>query len=460
MTVPPRPTPGVPRPYEFPDVVRATLSTGMRVVVVPMPRLPLVTVLGLIDAGASGETNAEAGLAALTARTLVEGTHSLDGAALTARLEGLGTSLGGAADWDASSVHFTVTRSRLRAAFALFGETLRTPAFAATEVERLREERLADLAQQLAEPRGLADQRFNGFVYAPNTRFARPVGGTVGSVQALDRAAVSRYHAAHYGAATTTLLFVGDIRPDEAVAMAEEEFQAWRNSAQPSASAPDAVARAATSSRRVVVVEKPGAPQSELRIGHVGVPRSHPDHLAIVVMNAILGGLFSSRINLNLRERHAFTYGASSGFDWRRAAGPFAVRTAVKTEVTARAVEEILRELDGMRAAPPSADEVTLATDYLAGVFPIRFESTDAVAGALASALTFGLAEDWFLRYRDRVRAIGPDEVFAAAQAHLDPTRLLVLAVGDGAAITESLDALALGPLTRHASDADPAEAP
>jgi zinc protease len=219
------------------------------------------------------------------------------------------------------------------------------------------------------------------------------------------------------------------------------------------------VAQAASTARRTVIVEKSGAPQSELRVGHVGVPREHPEHLAIVVMNAILGGLFSSRINLNLREKHAFTYGASSGFDWRRAAGPFAVRTAVKTEVTGRAVEEILREIDAMRAAPPSVDEVALATDYLAGVFPIRFESTDAVAGALASALTFGLGSDWFVRYRERIRAIGPAEVHAAARAHLDPSRLLVLAVGDGDAITEPLAALAVGALTRHASDADPAEA-
>jgi zinc protease len=428
----------------------------MRLVVVPMPRLPLVSVLALVDAGAAGEANTMAGVAQLTARTLVEGTLSLDGAALTSRFEGLGTSLGAGADWDSSMVRFTVTRSRLAEAFALFADSLRAPAFAESEVIRLRDERLADLAQQIAEPRGLADQRFSGFVYANASRFARPVGGTVSSVRSLDQDAVRQFHAAHYGAATTTLLFVGDITVQDAQALAEAEFGRWTSSARPT---PGIVAQAASTARRTVIVEKSGAPQSELRVGHVGVSREHPEHLAIVVMNAILGGLFSSRINLNLREKHAFTYGASSGFDWRRGAGPFAVRTAVKTEVTGRAVEEILREIDAMRAAPPSVDEVALATDYLAGVFPIRFESTDAVAGALASALTFGLGSDWFVRYRERIRAIGPAEVHAAARAHLDPSRLLVLAVGDGDAITEPLAALAVGALTRHASDADPAEA-
>ncbi|MHB1298275.1 MAG: M16 family metallopeptidase, partial [Gemmatimonadaceae bacterium] len=211
--------------------------------------------------------------------------------------------------------------------------------------------------------------------------------------------------------------------------------------------------------RHTFIVDKADAPQSELRVGHVGVPRSDPKHLDIVVMNALLGGLFSSRINLNLRERHAFTYGASSGFDWRRDAGPFVVSAAVKSEITHRAVEEILREIDGMRAAPPSASELALATDYLAGVFPIRYESTDAVAGAIANAVIFSLPDDWFATYRDRVQAVGPEDVHAVANSHLDPQRLQVVAVGDATVIGESLAALPVGPVKVVAAADDPAEA-
>ena len=214
----------------------------------------------------------------------------------------------------------------------------------------------------------------------------------------------------------------------------------------------------AVAGRRAVIVAKADAPQSELRVGHVGVPRSHPDYLAIAVMNAILGGLFSSRINLNLREKHAFTYGASSGYDWRRSAGPFVVSTAVKSDITHRAVEEILREIDAMRAAPPSHEELTLATDYLAGVFPIRFESTSAVAGAIAGAEMFGLPADWFATYRDRVQAITPAQVHAAARAHVDPSRLLVLAVGDPAVIAAPLEGLGLSPIITHPTTFDPTE--
>ena len=454
--LPPRPTAGAPRAYEFPAVHRFALANGLRVVVAPMPRLPLVTVLALIDAGAASEAEGLEGVASLVTRTLAEGAGALDGAEITARFERLGTAFDASADWDSSVARLTVTRSRFDTAFALFASVLRGATFPEADVARRRDERLADLAQQLAEPRGLADERFAGFLYPRTNRYARSASGTPRSVAELDAKAVRAFYADHYGPSTTTLLMVGDITAEQARALAETEFGSWVGNARPAAPMPTATG---TGQRRVVIVEKADAPQSELRVGHVGVPRSHADYLAIVVMNAILGGLFSSRINLNLREKHAFTYGASSGFDWRRGAGPFVVSTAVKSEVTARAVEEILREIDGLRAAPPEAAEVALATDYLAGVFPIRFESTSAVAGALAGATMFGLPEDWFVRYRDRIRAITPADVHAAAHAHLDPARLMVLAVGDASVIEAPLAALGFGAVERHASDDDPAEA-
>jgi zinc protease len=172
-------------------------------------------------------------------------------------------------------------------------------------------------------------------------------------------------------------------------------------------------------------------------------------------MNAVLGGLFGSRLNLSLREKHAFTYGASSGFDWRRDAGPFGASAAVKSEVTAQAVTEILREIDQLRAVPPTGTEVSLATEYLAGVFPIRFETTAAVAGAIAGAITHGLSEDWFARYRERILHVDTRSVHAAARAHLDPDRLLVLAVGDGELLEAPLRALACGPMQVRDSSND-----
>jgi zinc protease len=458
-----RPTPGAVRPYGFPDAETVTLANGLRVVVARMPRLPIVTALALVDAGATGDAPGAEGTAALTARTLAEGAGALDGAAIADRFEGLGTSFDASADWDSTVAGVTVTPGRLDAAFALFAAVLRAPAFPEADIVRKRDERLDDLTQLLAEPRGLADIRFTGAVYA-GTRFGRPVGGYGGSVAALEAATLRAFHAAHYGPATTTLFLVGDITTAAAVALVERHFGDWTQAVR--AVGGEAHMRLGARAHEGVRAERPrtrivmkaDAPQSELRVGHVGIARGHPDYLAVVVMNAILGGLFSSRINLNLRERNAFTYGANSGFDARRGAGPFMVSTAVKSEVTARAVEEILREIDAMRAAPPHADELSLATEFLAGVFPIRFETTSAVAGALAGATVHGLGAEWFRTYRERVQAITTDDVHRVAMAHLDPSRLLVLAVGDAATITAPLEALGHGDLAVLAATDDPAE--
>lgn len=448
-----RPTPSAVRPYHFPEVTRTTLANGLRVLVAPMPRLPIVTALALVDAGAVLDPAGQEGLAALMARTLDEGSGNLDGAQLTDRFESLGTVFEASADWDSTVARITVTPERLEEAFALFTQVLRAPSFPEPDVARRRDERLDDLAQQLAEPRGLADMRYTGLLYAPGARYGRPVGGTEGSVATLTADAVRAFHQRGVGPRTTTLIVVGDITPDEAFALVERRLGDWRVGADV---APPTDVDRARSPREVVVVAKPDAPQSELRVGHVGVPRGHPDYLAIVVMNAILGGLFSSRINLNLRERHAFTYGASSGFDWRRGAGPFVVSTAVQSDVTARAVEEILKEIDALRAAAPTEQEVSLATDYLAGVFPIRYETTAAVAGALAGAAAFDLPEDWFATYRERVQAISVQDVHAAAQAQLSPAGLWVVAVGDPAVIEAPLAALNLAPVRRLQAGSDP----
>lgn len=433
------------RPYQFPAVHRHRLTNGLRVVVAPMHRLPLVTAMALVDAGAVEDPVGAEGLAALTARTLDEGSGSLDGAALTELFESLGTAFEASADWDSSVARITVMPQHLDSAFARFAEVLRAPSFPDRDVARRRDERLDDLAQALAEPRGLADMRFVGFLYEPTARFAHPAGGDRRSVSLLDRDGVRSFHATRYRPAVTTLVFVGDITPEDALRLAESRFGDWQGApAAPTAAAADAVRRG----RRSVLVAKPGAPQSELRIGHRGVPRGHPDYLAIVVMNAILGGLFSSRINLNLRERNAFTYGASSGFDWRRAAGPFVVSTAVQSDVTERAVQEVLRELDAIRESPPTANELSLATDYLAGVFPIRYETTAAVAGAIGGAIVYGLPDDWFETYRDRVQAVTAADVHAAARAVIHPDQLLVLAVGDADAVSKPLESIGHGALT------------
>ena len=452
MTMAPRPASGVPRAYSFPAIERFTLSNGMRVVVVPMPRLPLVTVLALIDAGAACDAPGREGASSLTIGALAEGTTRLDGATLTEQFEALGTGLSSGGDWDDATAHIAVTPARLETAIMLLGEVVSSPAFAQRDVERLKAERIAELMQQQVEPRGLADDKFAEFLYVPGSRYALPSGGGMTSVRALDAAQLRAFHGARYVPGATTLVFAGDVTGDRAVQLAERAFGGWRGAPAPSASIDDRVAQAG---QQVHIVNKAGAPQSELRIGHAGAPRSHPEYFPIVVMNALLGGLFSSRINLNLRERNAFTYGARSAFEWRRGAGPFVVSTAVKTEVSDAATREIILEITRMREGKVSAEELSLATAYLDGVFPIRYETTNAVAQAVAIAQVYGLGDDYYTRYRERIRAVTADDVLRAAQTFLHPERLLTVAVGDAAAIRAPMEKLGVGVVRVHDAPAE-----
>ena len=198
------------------------------------------------------------------------------------------------------------------------------------------------------------------------------------------------------------------------------------------------------------IVAKADAPQSELRIGHIGIPRNHPDFFAVNVMNAILGGLFNSRINLNLREVHGYTYGAFSVFDWRRQAGPFLVQTAVKSDITDAAAREVLTEIERIRADRVGDDELSLATSYLDGVFPIRFETTAAIAAALSVLVVHGLPDDYYERYRERVRGVTRDQILEAARRHLHPEALQLVVVGDPAVVHDRLAAMQFGPVSLY----------
>ncbi len=448
---PPRPTAGVPSDYRFPHFTTRILANGLRVIVASVPAYPVVTTLAVIEAGATRDPRDYEGLAQLTTRALAEGTRDMSALELTSRLEMLGTTLDTGADWDSAIVQITALSTRIDDAVAVLAEVLRYPAFPETELERMRSERLADLAQLRAEPRGLSDVFFSRLLYRAESRFARLAGGDEASIMRLSRERVQAYHDEFYRPDATALMMVGDIDIEHAVKLASTHFGDWAGKAPP---VTEPIDTQRFTEPRVHLVHKADAPQSEVRVGHVAIPRLHDDYFPVVVMNAILGGLFSSRLNLNLREEHAYTYGAHSAFDWRRAASPFEISTAVETAVTADALREIAIEFTRIREAPVSEAELSLATSYLVGVFPIRFETTAEVAGGLANVEIFRLPSNYFDTYRDRVRAVTAQDVLRVAQTHLDPSRLQVVVVGDAVAIRESVEALALGPVIVY----DPAD--
>ncbi len=441
----PRPTPGAPRPYRFPGFERRRLPNGLTLLLAAVHKLPIITVNAVVHSGASRDPEGKEGLASITAALITEGAGTLDGAALTERFERLGTGLDAGADWDATSLQLTVTPDRMRQALALLADVLTKPALPERELDRLREERCAELMQLRAEPRGLADEAFSRAIYAQGARYALPEGGSEHSVRAIALADAIAWHADHFRPANTTLVVVGDITADEGERFINETLGEWKGAASPPNRRLDPVDTAAETPSRLSVIARDGAAQTEMRVGHVGLPRMHPDYFAAAVMNAILGGLFSSRINLNLREKHGYTYGAFSAFDWRLASGPFVVSSAVQSESTAEAVREVLGEIERIRHADVTDEELSLAISFLQGVFPIRYETTAAIAGALANLAIYGLPENYFDDYRDRIGALRPADLRRAAQQHLRPEALRIVVVGERAVVEGPLAMLGYG---------------
>lgn len=444
-----RPKAGPPRSYRFPEFTDERLLTGIRLVTAQVSKLPVVTLLVLIDAGSANDPVGKEGVAALTAGLLLEGTAALSGTEISERFEHLGTSVDSGADWDSAVVKLTALSDRLDDAATLLGRILSEPAFPEREVERLKAERLAEILQLETEPRGLADEKFSEFLYTADSRYSKPDDGSAETVSSITRADVERFFRANYRTSSVTVILVGDISAESARKLVERAFNSWTPGA---AEGQPLIATARANRKCVHIVDKRDAPQSELRVGHIGLPRKIPDFFPTLVMNAVLGGLFGSRINLNLREAHGYTYGANSYYDWRRGPGPFVVSTAVQSDVTSPALREIMLEIDRIRAQKISGEELSLARDYLDGVFPIRYETTAAIASALATLVVYDLPADYYDTYRANIRAVSADAVLRAAQAHLHPDQLQTVVVGDAQAIRDAVADLDLGELRIHES--------
>jgi zinc protease len=432
-----RPVPGDPRPYEFPDTVRTTLPNGLRVVVTPMAGRDLVAASLAIRSGAADEPESVAGATVLTARALTEGTETRDAISLTEAFERLGASMHAEAGWDAISAGLDVPASRLKPALELLAEVVRRPSFPEAEVERLRDERLNDLMQAKADPRRRVDEAFVSSIYAGSSPYRRPAGGRAETVTELTAAELRAVHDRVYGPAGAALVVAGDVDPDAVAAMAERLLGDW-SGGQASPPVPDATS--AVDERIMRVVHRPGSVQSEIRIGHPGIPRRHPDYHAVSVMSMILGGLSTCRLMANLREDKGYAYGAYAGFDLRRGAGPFSARAAVNTDATAPAIRELLHELDRIREAPVTPAELAAAQNYLIGVFPLRFETPGPVAGSLAGLFIHDLPDDELSRYRPAIEAVTADDVLRVAREHIRPERCAIVLVGDHDKISGDLE--------------------
>lgn len=438
-----RPIAGSPRPYRFPDFARHRLANGLGVWLVPLPDRELVSIHLLTDAGAATEEEPQAGIAALTAQLLVTGTRRLDAADFAETTERLGIDVGSESSWDSARAGFTALGSKLDEGLTLLAEMILTPRFDPKEFDRLKAERLNDILQARADPGRLADESFLRGVFADDVPYGRLSAGTPETIEALTLDDARTFHATHYAPNVADIVIAGAIDSDATLAAVERHLGGWEGTGPGHRT----IAPAQRGGRRVVLVDRPGSVQSELRVGHLGIDRADERFFPAMVMAALLGGVFGSRLNLRLREELGYTYGARAAFDPRRAAGPFTASAAVQTEVTVDAIRELIGQLERIREAAPTEDELAEVRDFLVGVFPLRFETTGGIAGAIEPLAVYGLPDDWWHTYRDKLEAVGTAEVHAVARELVRPDEALILLTGDAATLRTELEAADLGPV-------------
>jgi zinc protease len=434
-----------PAPAVTPPVpVQRTLANGMKVLYVRQPELPVVSgALVIRGAGTTEDPASLPGLASFTASMLDEGAAGKGALQIADALDLLGASLTTGAGWDAANVNLYVLKKNFAPALGIMADVVLRPDFNPADVQRVRDERITNLTRAKDEPGAIASNAFQALVYGarhPYGRFA-----TVEATRTLDRDRVMAFHHAAYRPENATLILVGDVDPSMQPQV-EQAFGAWH--AMGTAPAMEGSLDAPQiGSTTIYLVDKPGAAQSEIRIGHPGVARNTPDYFALQVLNTLLGGAFTSRLNLNLRETHAWTYGARSGFAMRQGAGPFTAQAGVVTAKTDSSLVEFFHELNRIRTEPIPAEELEKAKRYVALGFPQSLETTQDVAGNLSSLVTYGIDPSFLGSYVRNVMAVSADDVKRAADQYVRPGNAVVVVVGDRAQIEAGIRALNLGPV-------------
>jgi zinc protease len=442
------PAPGPPVGFAFPEVRRRTLDNGLRVCTIEHHEVPLITCFVLLPVGSSQDPDDQPGLAALTGDLLDEGSGDLNALALHEALGRIGAHLDTEIGADATLLELTVLEQHAHRALELLASMVQAPRLDAEDVDRVRDLRLNRLIQLRTLPPALADRVFTELLYPGHPYGHLPIG-TEASLRSLTRDDVASFHQRVFAPANATVIAVGHASHERLGELVEYAFGSWNTGNAGAHGALVDVARLeapVADSGRLATVHRPGAAQSELRIGHVGLPRSTPDYHALLVLNMILGGQFVSRLNMNLREDKGYTYGARTSFEFRRGPGPFVFQTSVQSDVTAEAVREVLAELDDIRGdRPVTPQELELGQAALTRGYARNFETAEQLGRAAVQLALYELPDDYFTTFVPRVLAIDEATATRVAREHIDPQRLLTVIVGDRDRLGASLDALDLG---------------
>jgi len=439
------PEPGAPPVVAFPAIQRATLSNGLKVVLAERHNVPLVNMNLLVDAGYAADQGALLGTAGLAMDMMDEGTKSRNALEISEQLALLGARLGTGSGLDASMVSLSTLKANLDAALEIYADVVLNPSFPEKEMTRLKRQMLARIQQEKASPVTMAVRLLPGLLYGEGHAYAIPLTGT-GTEESVGKMTVqdlAKFHQTWFKPGNATLVIVGDTRLAEITPKLEKVFAAWKKGAVPKKN----VATVAHKAKSVLyLIDKPQAPQSMVMAGHVAPPKSDADDIAMNMMNNILGGTFTSRINMNIREEKHWSYGARSMLIDARGQRPFIAYAPVQGDKTKETVQEIYRELKEILGARPATQEELdkIQKNEILGL-PGTWETIGAVGGSLADIVTYGLPDTYFKSYPDKVRGLKLGDISSAAAKTLHPDQLVWIVVGDRAKVEPTLKELGWG---------------
>jgi Predicted Zn-dependent peptidases len=422
----------------LPKIEKTKLSNGMNLWMVEQKELPIVSMNMVLSAGSASEPADRTGVANMTAALLDDGTKTRSAEVLANELRQIGVGgINSGSGYDSTNVSVQALSKHLDKALELYSDVIQNPIFPATELESLRARSLVGLRQRKANPNAISNVVYNKVLYGDH-----PYGrdDNESTIKAITRDDVVKYYESTYQPNGATLIVVGDFNKATLKAQVEKAFAGWKAGAAANTVLP---ATPAMSETAIYLVDRPNSAQSVVSIGHVGMDRMNPDFFAVSVMNSILGGGFTSRINMNLREDKGYTYGARSGFAFRRGAGPFSAGGDIQTAVTKESIVEFMKELNGIRAGNPvTQKELDYNKQSLIRRYPAGFETNGAISAQLANLVTYGLPDSYFNDYISKVNAVTLDDVNRVAKKYLDPSKMAIVIVGDRKTIEPGLKEL------------------
>jgi zinc protease len=450
------PDAGSPPAPRFPEVEKAILGNGLRVMVVPRPSVPVVNLLLVVDAGFSSDPKGAAGTAKLAAALMPDGTATRNALQISDALRDLGATLSASSTLDSTSLSMSALKARLDPSIELFADVALHPSFPEAELDRQKKQLLAAIDRESAEPNSMAARVLPRLVYGEGHPYSNPLtgSGTKASVSALTRADVERWYAARFQPSDALLVVVGDTTLKEILPRLERLFAAWKPGKAP---AKDLALSKREGASRLFLIDRPGSIQSVILVGLAAPPRANPDEIAQGVVNRVLGGNFTSRINMNLREDKHWTYGARAALGDARGPRLFMVSAPVQADKTKEAVQEIQKELSAIVGTRPvTPDELAAAKGSLTLALPGRWETGNAVAGSIVEVETLGLGAGYYDAYAGKVQALTPEQVAAAAK-FIHPDEVVWVVVGDRSKIEKGLGELGLGAPVLLDADGNPA---